>query len=61
MQKLNLPMLLFAFATTISIMLIGIAIAERSLLGIILSIFAVIIVAGLGFTTKKRMREKSRV
>ncbi|MFT4416065.1 YlaF family protein [Fredinandcohnia humi] len=60
MKNLNVLMLLFAIATTFCIMLIGIAIAERSMLGIILSIIAVIIVTGLGFTTKKKMRENGR-
>ncbi len=54
-------MLLFAIATAVCIMLIGVAVAEKSLLGIILSIIAVIIVTGLGFTTKKKMRENGRI
>lgn len=61
MKNVNIPMLLFAILTAICIMLIGVAIAERSLLGIILSIIAVIIVTGLGFTTKKKMRENGRI
>ncbi|MCH1623933.1 YlaF family protein [Fredinandcohnia quinoae] len=61
MKKVNILMLFFAFATAFSIMLIGVAIAERSLLGIILSIIAVIIVAGLGFSSKKKMRERGRL
>ncbi|WP_010282802.1 YlaF family protein [Bacillus timonensis] len=61
MKNVNIPMLLFAIATAVCIMLIGVSIAEKSVLGIILSIIAVIIVTGLGFTTKKKMRENGRI
>ncbi|WP_077617680.1 YlaF family protein [Bacillus sinesaloumensis] len=61
MKNVNIPMLLIAIATAVCIMLIGVAIGERSLLGIILSIIAVIIVTGLGFTTKKKMRENGKL
>ncbi|WP_449539871.1 YlaF family protein [Ferdinandcohnia sp. Marseille-Q9671] len=61
MKNVNIPMLLIAIATAVCIMLIGVAIAEKSLLGIILSIIAVIIFTGLGFTTKKKMRENGRL
>jgi len=56
----NLIMLGFSIITVAFMMIIGIAIAERSILGIILSIFAVFIVTGFGFITKKKMREQSR-
>ncbi|MCA1029913.1 YlaF family protein [Bacillus timonensis] len=61
MKSVNLPMLGFAIATAFFMMLIGVAISYKSLLGIILSIIAVIIIMGLGFTTKKKMREKGRI
>ena len=56
----NIIMLGFSIITVAFMMVIGIAIAERSILGIILSIFAVFILTGLGFMTKKKMREQSR-
>lgn len=61
MKNLNFTMLFFAVATALCIMSIGIAIAEKSMLGIILSLISVIIVTGLGFMTKKKMREKGRL
>ncbi|WP_453997220.1 YlaF family protein [Bacillus nitroreducens] len=61
MKNVNIPLLLIAISVAVCIMLIGVAVAERSLLGIILSIIAVIIVTGLGFSTKKKMRENGRL
>ncbi|MFC4320328.1 DUF5325 family protein [Litchfieldia salsa] len=59
MKSINVTMLIFSFITVFLMMVIGIAVAERSILGIIISIIAVIIVTGFGFVTKKKMREKS--
>ncbi len=59
MKSLNKIMLLFSFATVFFMMLIGIAVAERSILGIIVSIIGVILIMGFGFVTKKKMRERS--
>ncbi|MBB5323831.1 hypothetical protein HNQ34_000923 [Anoxybacillus tepidamans] len=50
--------LLFAILAASSIMAIGIFIAEQSVLGIIISIIVFIVIMGIGFATKKRMREK---
>ncbi|WP_078547382.1 YlaF family protein [Litchfieldia alkalitelluris] len=61
MKSINITMLIFSLLTVICMMSIGIAIAERSILGTILSILAVIIVMGFGFVTKKKMREKSNL
>jgi len=60
MKSLNLPMLLFSVLTVLFMLLIGISIAERSILGAILSTIAAVIVVGYGFVTKKKLREKSR-
>jgi hypothetical protein len=48
----------FAVLAAVCMMSIGIFIAERSFLGIILSIIALLATMGFGFVTKKRMREK---
>ncbi|AUZ26258.1 hypothetical protein C1T28_06785 [Bacillus subtilis] len=58
MKKMNWLLLLFAFATVFSIMLIGVFIAEKSAIGIIASIVLVCAVMGGGFTVKKKMREQ---
>lgn len=58
MKKMNLLLLLFAFAAVFSIMLIGVFIAEKNAWGIIASIVLVCAVMGSGFTLKKKMREQ---
>ncbi|ATH91280.1 hypothetical protein ACH95_09085 [Bacillus glycinifermentans] len=58
MKQVKWMFLLFAFAAVASIMLIGVAIAEKSLLGVLVAIAALIVIMGGGFTLKKRMREK---
>ncbi|MEK4179394.1 DUF5325 family protein [Aeribacillus sp. FSL K6-1121] len=40
------------------IVLVGFAIGAGSLLGVVVSIIGIIIVFGLGFTQKKKMRER---
>ncbi|KEF36017.1 hypothetical protein M670_04816 [Schinkia azotoformans MEV2011] len=57
MKNINFLSLGLAIATVIALMLIGVAIAERSLLGIILSITATVLITGLGFSLKKKMRK----
>lgn len=59
LKSINIPMLIFSLVTVFFMMAIGISVALRSILGTILSILAVILVMGLGFVTKKKMREKS--
>lgn len=61
MKNINFLFLGLAIATVISLMLIGIAIAERSILGIISSILASIVIMGFGFMMKKRMREANKL
>ncbi|TFE00289.1 YlaF family protein [Jeotgalibacillus salarius] len=58
-MKNNTVFILFAFAAVIAMSGIGIAIAERSALGAIVSIIGVIAVFGMGFKTKKRFREQA--
>ncbi|EKN68493.1 DUF5325 family protein [Schinkia azotoformans] len=57
MKNINFLFLGLAIATVIALMLIGVAIADRSLLGIILSITATVLITGLGFSLKKKMRK----
>ncbi|GGJ74960.1 hypothetical protein GGR02_002706 [Anoxybacillus voinovskiensis] len=58
MKSIQPVFLLFAILAASSIMAIGIFIAEQITIGIILSIVAFVLIMGIGFITKKRMREK---
>ncbi|WP_080846665.1 YlaF family protein [Cytobacillus gottheilii] len=58
MKKIQWPLLACAVAAAICIGAIGIAISERSILGILACIAALFVVMGFGFKTKKKMREK---
>ena len=40
---------------------VGIAVAFRSVVGIILAVIALVIVMGFGFTTKKKYREAGKL
>ncbi len=57
MKKIKPIFLLFALVATSCIMGIGISVAERSIIGIITCILLFILVMGIGFMTKKKMRE----
>lgn len=57
MKKIKSLFLLFALVATSCIMGIGISVAERSIIGIICCILLLILVMGIGFITKKKMRE----
>ncbi|MGG1678864.1 YlaF family protein [Neobacillus sp. NRS-1170] len=61
MKNIKWPLLIYAILAAASIMGIGVAISEKSLLGIIGCILAVIVIMGLGFSTKKRMRENGKL
>ncbi|MDQ0272427.1 YlaF family protein [Cytobacillus purgationiresistens] len=61
MKNIKWPFLGFAIAATVCIGSIGIAIGERSILGIFICIIAIFIVMGLGFKTKKKMREDGKL
>ncbi|MBP1930173.1 DUF5325 family protein [Ammoniphilus resinae] len=54
-QKVSLVL---AILTALFLCGIGIAIAEASMLGIILCIIGTILVPGIGFSLKKRFKEK---
>ncbi|MBM7603479.1 hypothetical protein JOC75_001449 [Metabacillus crassostreae] len=53
--------LVLSFLAAISMIGIGIAVSERSILGIILAIVALNVIMGSGFVLKKRMREKGLI
>jgi hypothetical protein len=57
MKKIKSLFLLFALVATSCIMGIGISVAERSIIGIISCILLFILVMGIGFIAKKKMRE----
>lgn len=61
MSKVKWPMLIYAVLAAVSIMGIGVAIAEKSLLGVIACIAACIVIMGFGFSTKKKMRENGEL
>lgn len=61
MKQIKWPMLFFAFAAATCMIGIGIAIGERSLIGAIACVLALIVVMGLGFKTKKKMRESGEL
>ncbi|HHY73903.1 MAG TPA: YlaF family protein [Bacillus bacterium] len=61
MKKINFLFLGLAIATTLSLASIGIAIAEESILGIILAIVATVLITGFSFMLKKRMREANKL
>lgn len=58
MQKLKWSQLFFAVATTLSLVGIGISLGERSVLGVIICLLGATVITGIGFMTKKRLREK---
>ncbi|MHC0037316.1 YlaF family protein [Pseudoneobacillus sp. C159] len=61
MKEIKWPMLLIAILAAAAIMGIGIAIAERSLIGILLCIVGLIFIMGFGFKTKKKLREAGKL
>ncbi|MEH7108012.1 YlaF family protein [Bacillus sp. JJ1764] len=61
MKQIKWVLLIYAVMAAAAIMGIGVAIAEESILGIIGCILALISIMGLGFTTKKKMRERGEL
>ncbi|AIE59503.1 YlaF family protein [Bacillus methanolicus] len=57
MKEIKWIFLLFAIAAAFCIMGIGIAIAERSIVGAIVSIVLLMFVMGFGFKMKRKMME----
>lgn len=61
MKNIKWPMLFFAIAAAACMMGIGVSIAERSPIGIGSCIAALFVVMGLGFKTKRKMRENGQL
>jgi hypothetical protein len=61
MNNVKWPLLIYAVLAASSIMGIGIAISEKSLIGTIGCILAVIVIMGMGFKTKRKMRENGEL
>ena len=59
MKSVQPIFLFFAVLSAACIMGIGVAIAEKSVLGIAVSIIGLLITMGIGFTVKRRMRNKN--
>lgn len=59
MKQIKGIFLLLALAAVISIMMIGVAIAEKSMLGVMIAIAILIVVMGTGFTFKKECGKKA--
>lgn len=58
-QYKKIIFIILAFLIVSCLILAGISIAERSLLGLILSLLSVVILMGIGFTFKKKMEKRS--
>ncbi len=56
MKQIKWAFIVYAVLAALSIMGIGIAIGEQSILGAIGCIIAVLLVMGMGFKTKAKMR-----
>jgi hypothetical protein len=61
MKKVKWPLLVYAILTAASIMGIGIAISEKSIAGAIGCFVAIIVIMGMGFKTKRKMRENGEL
>jgi hypothetical protein len=56
MKQIKWIFVLYAILATVSIMGIGVAIGEKSILGMVGSIIALVLVMGFGFKTKAKFR-----
>ncbi|MGE6258604.1 YlaF family protein [Heyndrickxia sporothermodurans] len=61
MKEIKWIFVLFATIAAASMVGIGVAIGEKSILGILICIIALIVVMGFGFKTKAKMREEGRL
>lgn len=61
MKQIKWIFVVYAILAAASIMGIGIAIAEKSIIGALGCIMAVILIMGLGFKTKRKMRENGEL
>ncbi|WHY68570.1 YlaF family protein [Neobacillus sp. SuZ13] len=61
MKNVKWSLLVYAILAAASIMGIGVAISEKSIIGAIGCILAIIVIMGMGFKTKKKMRENGEL
>ncbi|WP_409305284.1 YlaF family protein [Peribacillus sp. SCS-155] len=61
MSDIKWNLLFIALMAVASMIWTGIAISEKSVVGIIISLIALIYFMGMGFTQKKKMREKGKL
>jgi hypothetical protein len=61
MKNVKWSLLVYAILAAACIMGIGIAIGEKSLIGVIGCILAIIVIMGMGFKTKRKMRENGEI
>ena len=61
MKNIKWIFLLYAIGAAVSMMGIGVAMGEQSIIGILICIVVLVIILGLGFTTKKKWREAGRL
>lgn len=59
MKEIKWLFLFYAVGTTVSLAGVGIAFAERSMVGVVTCMFLAITLIGVGFMTKKKMRKKN--
>lgn len=57
MKDIKLVFVLYSLAAVLAMCFIGVSIGRSSLLGIFISLIALILIMGYGFKTKKKMRE----
>lgn len=61
MKKIKWIFVVYAILAAMSIMGIGVAIGEKSIIGVIGSIIAVVLVMGFGFKTKAKLRSSGEL
>lgn len=61
MKQIKWTFVGFAILAAASISGIGIAIGERSILGALFCVAALVVIMGMGFKTKKKMRENGEL
>ena len=61
MKQIKWIFVLYAVLAAVSIMGIGVAIGEKSVLGVIGSILALVLIMGLGFKTKAKLRARGEL
>ncbi|ULT58443.1 YlaF family protein [Neobacillus drentensis] len=61
MNNVKWPLLIYAILAAVSIVGIGISISEHSVIGGVGCIAAVIVIMGMGFKTKRKMRQNGEL